>query len=412
MAALAGVSASTVSSVVRGRGNVREETRRRVQDAIDELGYRPNLAARRLRSGRSHVMGLVLPSVTVPYFRECADAVLREAQEHGMSVRITQTHGDVRRERGVCDDPYLRHVDGILLVPISLGQEDMRALTVTKPLIVATASSTAGRVDSFDTDLFEAARAVVAHLVAGGRRRIAALAPGEVLPAERDERYQGYVAGLRDAGLPVSRRRVVSTETVTFAAGARAARTLVQRAPETDAVFALGKGRSGWVDYGGCWATSGGVLSDACGGTGGNKSITGSTGWTAYRLAGDVRIDGGAQAGFVVRASDPGKGADALDGYYIGVSSRRIVLGKQNGAWREPAQTAIPGGLATGTWYHLTVKAVGCTLTVTGRPSGSAATPVGFTYKDPDCSFTRGAVGVRDQAGTASWRHVTVTRSG
>ncbi|MEU7367100.1 LacI family DNA-binding transcriptional regulator [Streptomyces hygroscopicus] len=271
MAALAGVSASTVSSVVRGRGNVREETRRRVQDAIDELGYRPNLAARRLRSGRSHVMGLVLPSVTVPYFRECADAVLREAQEHGMSVRITQTHGDVRRERGVCDDPYLRHVDGILLVPISLGQEDMRALTVTKPLIVATASSTAGRVDSFDTDLFEAARAVVAHLVAGGRRRIAALAPGEVLPAERDERYQGYVAGLRDAGLPVSRRRVVSTETVTFAAGARAARTLVQRAPETDAVFALGKGRSGWVDYGGCWATSGGVLSEACGGTGGNN---------------------------------------------------------------------------------------------------------------------------------------------
>ncbi|CDR01731.1 LacI family DNA-binding transcriptional regulator [Streptomyces iranensis] len=240
VAALAGVSVSTVSNVARGRGNVREETRQRVQDAIDELGYRPNLAARRLRSGRSHVLGLALPSVTVPYFREFADSVLREAQEHGMSVRITQTHGDVRRERGVCDDPYLRHVDGILLVPVALGQEDMRALTVTKPLIVATASFTAGRVDSFDTDRFEAARTVVAHLVTGGRRRIAALAPGEALPAESDERYLGYVAGLRDAGLPVSRRRVVSTETVTFAAGAGAVRTLVERAPETDAVFALG----------------------------------------------------------------------------------------------------------------------------------------------------------------------------
>ncbi|MGV9849869.1 LacI family DNA-binding transcriptional regulator [Streptomyces sp. NPDC003442] len=240
MAVLAGVSVSTVSNVARGRGNVREETRQRVQDAIDELGYRPNLAARRLRSGRSHVLGLALPSVTVPYFREFADSVLREAQEHGMSVRITQTHGDVRRERGVCDDPYLRHVDGILLVPVALGQEDMRALPVTKPLIVATASFTAGRVDSFDTDRFEAARAVVAHLVAGGRRRIAALAPGEVLPAESDQRYQGYVTGLRDAGLPVSRRRVVSTETVTFAAGADAVRTLIERAPDTDAVFALG----------------------------------------------------------------------------------------------------------------------------------------------------------------------------
>ncbi|MFD5385744.1 family 16 glycoside hydrolase [Streptomyces sp. NPDC127074] len=175
---------------------------------------------------------------------------------------------------------------------------------------------------------------------------------------------------------------------------------------------AFAKGRSGWVDYGGCWTTSGGVLSETCGGTGGNKSIAGSTGWTDYRLAGDVRIDGGAQAGFVVRASDPGQGADALDGYYIGVSSRRIVLGKQNGAWKELAQAAVPGGLSTGAWYHLTVKAVGCTLTVTGRPSGSPAKPVGFAYRDPDCSFTRGAIGVRDQAGTASWRHLTVTRSG
>ncbi|MBP0460987.1 LacI family DNA-binding transcriptional regulator [Streptomyces montanisoli] len=240
VAAFAGVSPSTVSSVVRGGASVSEHTRRRVQQAIDELGYRPNLAARRLRSGRSHVIGLALPSVTVPYFREFADSVLRVAREHGLSVLITQTHGDARRERAVCDDPYLRHVDGILLVPVALGQEEAKSLSATKPLVVATASYSAGHADSFDTDLFEAARAVVAHLVAGGRRRIAVLAPGEAQPAENDGRYLGYVAGLRDAGLPVSRRRVVATDEVTFAAGARAARTLVDRAPETDALFAIG----------------------------------------------------------------------------------------------------------------------------------------------------------------------------
>jgi hypothetical protein len=99
VAALAGVSASTVSNVVHARVTVREQTRRRVRDAIDQLGYRPNLAARRLRSGRSRVIGPALPSVTVPYFRDLADAVLRGAGEHGLSVLITQTHGDVRRER-------------------------------------------------------------------------------------------------------------------------------------------------------------------------------------------------------------------------------------------------------------------------------------------------------------------------
>lgn len=240
VAALAGVSASTVSSVVRARSTVREETRLRVQQAIDELGYRPNLAARRLRSGRSRMLGLALPSVSVPYFREFADSVLREAKEHGLSVLITQTHSDVRRERGVFEDPQMRHVDGILLVPVALGPDGVAALPATKPLVVATASFPAGGVDSFDTDLFEAARAVVAHLVAGGRRHIAALAPGEALPAETDQRYLGYVAGLRDAGLPVEPRRVVSARTVTLAAGAEAVRALIERAPETDAVFALG----------------------------------------------------------------------------------------------------------------------------------------------------------------------------
>ncbi|MFF7558181.1 LacI family DNA-binding transcriptional regulator [Streptomyces olivaceus] len=240
VAALAGVSVSTVSSVVHGRVCVREETRRRVQEAVEQLGYRPNLAARRLRSGRSRVIGLALPSVTVPYFRDLADAVLRGAGDHGLSVLITQTHGDVRRERGVCDDPYLRHVDGILLVPVALAEEEAMALSAVKPLVVAASSLGAGRVHCFDTDSFAAARAVVAHLVARGRRRIAALAPGEARPAESDVRYQGYVAGLRDAGLPVCPERVVSTERVSFASGAAAARALLGQAPDTDAVFAIG----------------------------------------------------------------------------------------------------------------------------------------------------------------------------
>ncbi|MBP0460983.1 exo-alpha-sialidase [Streptomyces montanisoli] len=174
----------------------------------------------------------------------------------------------------------------------------------------------------------------------------------------------------------------------------------------------FGNGAAGWIDYGGCWTASDGVLSETCGGDGGNKSIAGSTGWSDYRLAGDVRIDSGAQAGFVLRASDPGKGTDALNGYYVGVSAGSIVLGRQDGTWRELDRAAVPGGLATGAWYHLAVRAVGCGITVTGSPAGHPASRTRFTYKDPDCSFTSGAIGVRDQSGTASWRHITVTPAG
>ncbi|RII11189.1 hypothetical protein DSC45_29450 [Streptomyces sp. YIM 130001] len=169
---------------------------------------------------------------------------------------------------------------------------------------------------------------------------------------------------------------------------------------------------SGWIDYGGCWEAADGVLSEACGGDGGNKALAGSTRWTDYRLEGDVRIDSGAQGGFLVRASDPRTGADAHDGYYVGVTSKNIVLGKQDGSWQQFEKAGIPGGLKAGEWYRLTVDVVGCDIKVTGHPSDSDAESVAFEYTDRDCSFPSGAIGVRDQSGTADWRDITVTEAG
>ena len=170
----------------------------------------------------------------------------------------------------------------------------------------------------------------------------------------------------------------------------------------------FGHGTAGWIDYGGCWQTSAGVLSETCGGTGGNKSLAGSTGWSDYRLAGDVRVDSGTQAGFVVRASDPAVGTDALHGYYVAVASGSVIIGRQDGGWTQLADAPIPGGLATGTWYHLDVRAVGCTLTVTGARADGSGT-VTLDHTDPGCGATHGAIGVRDQGGTASWRDIQVT---
>ncbi|MGN7800341.1 family 16 glycoside hydrolase [Leifsonia sp. 22587] len=170
-------------------------------------------------------------------------------------------------------------------------------------------------------------------------------------------------------------------------------------------------GQAGWINYGGCWSTSSGVLSESCGGSNGNKSLAGSTGWSDYTLAGDVRLDSGTQAGFIVRASDPSVGADTYNGYYVAVTATQLVLGKENGSWTALANATIPGGLSGGTWYHVTVQAIGCTFTVSGVPSGSTATPISLTYTDTGC-FTSGSIGVRDQSSTASWRNIVVTAGG
>lgn len=174
----------------------------------------------------------------------------------------------------------------------------------------------------------------------------------------------------------------------------------------------LSSNAAGWLIYGGCWAVSGGVYRETCGGTGGNKAVAGDTGWGDYTLQGDVRYDSGAQVGLLVRVSNPGVGTDSLDGYYAAVTSTQLILGRQANSWSQLDAVAVPGGTTVGTWYHIVVQAIGCTFTVSEIPVGSTAAPVGFVYTDSGCAFTSGAVGVRDMASTASFRNITVTAGG
>ena len=102
VAAQVGVSAKTVSNVVNRTGRVGDEVRARVEAAVIELGYRPNLAARHLRHGRSGMLALALPDLREPYFAELASHFVTAAQERGRTVLVSQTGGDHATERAVC----------------------------------------------------------------------------------------------------------------------------------------------------------------------------------------------------------------------------------------------------------------------------------------------------------------------
>jgi DNA-binding LacI/PurR family transcriptional regulator len=88
VAELAGVSVKTVSNVVNGYPTSPEAMRRRVQDALDEAGYRPNATARSLRTGRTGLIGLAVPRLHDPYFAQLADAVIAAAAEQGWTVYL------------------------------------------------------------------------------------------------------------------------------------------------------------------------------------------------------------------------------------------------------------------------------------------------------------------------------------
>src|ERR671921_1097056 len=171
----AGVSVKTVSNVVNGYLHVTDATRTRVQRAIDELNYRPNLAARQLRQGRSDVIALALPALDLPYFAELARSVIKCAEEKGWTVLIDQTDGLAEREQLVLDGIRGRLIDGLILSPIALGVEELERRRDTVPLVLLGERVYDGPVDHVSIDNVAAARVATDHLIDLGHRRIAAV---------------------------------------------------------------------------------------------------------------------------------------------------------------------------------------------------------------------------------------------
>lgn len=234
----AGVSVKTVSNVVNGYVHVSERTRSLVQHAIDELGYRPNLTARSLRSGRSGVVALAVPELDVPYFAELARLVVDAAAQQGYTVLIDQTGGSRERELVVLAGIRDHLVDGMLLSPLALSNADLRAARTDTPLVLLGERSTRGPADHVGIDNVRAANEATTHLVRRGCRRIAAIGAQTAGPgATARQRLTGYRNALAAAGLPVDREIIVPARTFHRADGFTAMDALLALGRPPDGVF-------------------------------------------------------------------------------------------------------------------------------------------------------------------------------
>ncbi len=126
VARVAGVSIKTVSNVINDYPHVRATTRDRVLVAIKELGYQPNLSARGLRSGKTGVIGLAIPSVREAYFAELADSIIVAAEKRGLGVVVDQTNQVREHELDVVAGRRLRLTDGIVFSPVTIAEGGCR----------------------------------------------------------------------------------------------------------------------------------------------------------------------------------------------------------------------------------------------------------------------------------------------
>lgn len=176
VARLAGVSVRTVSNVVNAQPYVAEETRARVQVALDSLGYRQNQVAKSLRTGRIGLLGFVVPDLSQSHFAMLAAEVVQYATAQGYTVAVDQTHGDLERERRLVQlGPRGAMFDGAIFHPEALRAEDIHNRTSKFPLVLIGERIAGDSLDHVYIDDRAAAYEATRRLIDDGHRRIAAI---------------------------------------------------------------------------------------------------------------------------------------------------------------------------------------------------------------------------------------------
>lgn len=247
VASRAGVSRATVSRVVNGSLRVSPEKRRAVEQAIEELRYVPNPAARALMTRRTDSVAVVILESANrlfddPFFNQLLLGISGGLAAHEVQLVLLIAQSSREEERL---ERYIAagHVDGALMIGPRSGDTMPRRLVARGiPVVVSgrpSGSDGPGGTDALsyvDVENREGARAAVSHLVAGGRRRIAAIYGPLDLPSGRD-RLTGYREALEAAGIRPDPGLESCGEYIA-AVAAEAMRSMLARQPDVDAVFA------------------------------------------------------------------------------------------------------------------------------------------------------------------------------
>jgi LacI family transcriptional regulator len=202
VARVAKVSLSTVSHVVNGTRRVSDDTVAAVHQAMQAIGYVPNMLARALAGASSSTIGVAISAFTNHYFSETVRAIDAECVRHGMMMLFSDTHDEPGQQLKVVQNLHQRRVDGILLAPTDDPQQrTLEYLHANKiPSVLVDRFHTHG-FDQIGVENEQSTIQLVEHLIGHGHRRIGFISGATGLSTTR-ERLQGYRLALQQAGLP------------------------------------------------------------------------------------------------------------------------------------------------------------------------------------------------------------------
>ncbi len=234
VAAELGVSVATISRVLTRPDLVNRQTRDRVLQGIERLGYRPNLIARDLRRGETRTALVVVPKLSA-FFLEILRGTEQAAEEIGFAVLMGNTKGDLRRSVTYFDQVASRRADGIILLTGVLPPGMDTAPARLPPLVVAAESLKESSLPTVGIDHVGGAEDAVRYLINLGHKRIAHIAGPDHVMSSR-ARTNGYRRALRSARVAVD-ESLIQRGDFSVESGEKMVRVLMQQKPTPTAVF-------------------------------------------------------------------------------------------------------------------------------------------------------------------------------
>jgi LacI family transcriptional regulator len=239
IARFSGFSRSTVSRVINGDDYVKDETRERILEIIQKHNFQPNLGARSLAGGQTSVLGLVIPAAVSTifsdlYFPQFIRGVSAgcNAQDYSMMLWVMEPQYERRTMREIL---YNGLLDGVIVSSMAVNDPVFESLYDSKmPFISIGRHPSLDDIHYLDVDNVKSASHVIRHLANLGRRRIATITGPHNMIGGYD-RYQGYLKGLEECGIPILPELVIECDW-TEDGGYEAMQQLISAGP--DAVFA------------------------------------------------------------------------------------------------------------------------------------------------------------------------------
>ncbi|MFT4414964.1 catabolite control protein A [Fredinandcohnia humi] len=206
----ANVSMATVSRVVNGNPNVKPTTRKKVQDAIERLGYRPNAVARGLASKKTTTVGVIIPDISSIFYSELARGIEDIATMYKYNIILSNSDQNKDKELHLLNTMLGKQVDGIVFMSGNITEEHVQEFEKSPvPIVLAASIESSNTVPSVTIDSEQAAYDAVSELINKGHKKIAYVSGPLNEPINGEKKLVGYKRALETAGLPYNEEYVV-----------------------------------------------------------------------------------------------------------------------------------------------------------------------------------------------------------